>query len=250
MGHIQRYALTNAFSVRPAKKPIECQIYHTPEARQVKMASDFPHLCQLIPIQTCVSIYRTTMLNLQRLDFFVLVLIIILIVLFIMWEKRRCLPNTVKRSLISVINDPEIRIYIEIHGWVTKSCNKYWNFFAGSVFRIRTANLCDPTRFVVTFHQQATLRKTLVNSFDVFESLLASTLGLLIPKGIYQFLHVLKFLFAIMKTWFYSTYSIFFLNTYEELLIGFKWKPCLLDIRRHCFHSVWWAATWIFLWIV
>ena len=54
MGRIQRYALTNTFSVKQAKKrSLDCQIYPTPEAKQVKMVHDFPHLCQFILVQPC-----------------------------------------------------------------------------------------------------------------------------------------------------------------------------------------------------
>ena len=53
MDHIQKYALTNTFSIRHAKKrSIERQVYHAHEAGQVKMACDFPHLCQFISVNT------------------------------------------------------------------------------------------------------------------------------------------------------------------------------------------------------
>ena len=53
MDHIQKYALINTFSIRHAKKrSIERQVYHTHEAGQVKMACDFPQLCQFISVNT------------------------------------------------------------------------------------------------------------------------------------------------------------------------------------------------------
>lgn len=52
MCRIQRYALTDTFSVRHVKEPsFACQICHTPKARQVKMACDVLSLYQFIFIQ-------------------------------------------------------------------------------------------------------------------------------------------------------------------------------------------------------
>ena len=35
------------------KQSIECQIYNMPQVRQIKMISDFLHLCQFVPVQAC-----------------------------------------------------------------------------------------------------------------------------------------------------------------------------------------------------
>ena len=55
MGNIQTYSLTNTVFVTHVKKPsFECAIHHRPEARQVKVACDVPHLYQFIPNQACL----------------------------------------------------------------------------------------------------------------------------------------------------------------------------------------------------
>ena len=67
MCRIQRYALTDTFSVRHVKEPsIVCQICHTPKARQVKMVCNFPHLCQFIPVHACNIIDFTFKVNNEK----------------------------------------------------------------------------------------------------------------------------------------------------------------------------------------
>ena len=52
LSHIKKHALTNTiFIIHSQKETIKCAIYHTPKARQVKMACDVLSLYQFIFIQ-------------------------------------------------------------------------------------------------------------------------------------------------------------------------------------------------------
>ena len=58
MGQNQMHALTNMFVAKTThtlKCSIKCGIHHTPEARDSKLVCDVPHLCQFIPIKTCIK---------------------------------------------------------------------------------------------------------------------------------------------------------------------------------------------------